>query len=174
MNKPKKIPISVLVVMYNPCGQFLLIERADKAGYWQSVTGSLDAWDEPPIDAAVRELQEETGFIAKPDSSQGLLELSHAELLQSHVLRPWPHSLQYEIFEHWRHRYGEDVTHNTEHWFFVCLPEGESPQLAPGEHVRFEWLSPQVAAERCFSPNNAQAIRALATRLVEGKKAEGK
>lgn len=167
MNKPKKIPISVLVVMYNPSGQFLLIERVDKAGYWQSVTGSLDAWDEDPIHAAVRELQEETGFNARADSSLGLSDLSATQLLQTHVLRPWPHSVQYEIFEHWRHRYGEGVTHNTEHWFFVCLPKGESPQLAPGEHVRFEWLSAQEAAARCFSPNNAEAILALNRRLQD-------
>lgn len=167
MNKPKKIPVSVLVVMYDPSGRFLLIERADKPGYWQSVTGSLDAWDEDPIDAAVRELQEETGFSAEADSSLGLIDLNSAQLQQEQVLRPWPHSLQYEIFEHWRHRYADDVTHNTEHWFFVCLPQGCKPQLAPGEHVGFEWVEAQEAAARCFSPNNAQAILQLFARLDE-------
>ncbi|WP_298540272.1 NUDIX domain-containing protein, partial [uncultured Limnobacter sp.] len=48
--------------MVSPAGDFLLIERADKAGYWQSVTGSLDFPDELPLHAAVRELAEETGF----------------------------------------------------------------------------------------------------------------
>ena len=40
----------------------LLIERADKPGYWQSVTGSKDAPDEPLVETAVREVAEETGI----------------------------------------------------------------------------------------------------------------
>ncbi|HEX4844426.1 MAG TPA: dihydroneopterin triphosphate diphosphatase [Limnobacter sp.] len=160
-----KIPVSVLVVMYNPAGDFLLIERADKAGYWQSVTGSLDSWDEPPLTAALRELGEETGFEALPCDGAPVLGATWAELAQPWQLRPWPHQLQYEIFEHWRHRYPPGTTHNTEHWFAVCVPEGSQPRLNPREHVRHAWLAPQEAAERCFSPNNAQAILALAKLL---------
>ena len=37
-----KIPISVLVVIHTPDLQVLLIERADRPGFWQSVTGSQD------------------------------------------------------------------------------------------------------------------------------------
>ena len=37
-----KIPESVLVVIHTPALEVLLIERADKPGYWQSVTGSKD------------------------------------------------------------------------------------------------------------------------------------
>ena len=42
----------------------LLLERSDKKGYWQSVTGSLDSYSEPLFDAAKRELKEETGIDA--------------------------------------------------------------------------------------------------------------
>ena len=42
-----KIPESVLVVVHTPALEVLLIERADKPGYWQSVTGSKDHADEP-------------------------------------------------------------------------------------------------------------------------------
>ena len=35
-----KIPVSVLVVVYTPELEVLLLERADKPGFWQSVTGS--------------------------------------------------------------------------------------------------------------------------------------
>ena len=38
---------SVLVVIHTPALDVLLIERADAAGFWQSVTGSKDAADEP-------------------------------------------------------------------------------------------------------------------------------
>lgn len=161
-----KIPVSVLVVMVSPAGDFLLIERADKAGYWQSVTGSLDFPDESPLHAAVRELEEETGFKASAIDSPVVLNASKAELIQPGLLRPWPHSLQYEIFEHWRHRYPPGVTQNTEHWFVACLPADFTPKLAAKEHVGFAWLNAEQAAARCFSPNNAQAILQLAKKLV--------
>ncbi|WP_040512684.1 dihydroneopterin triphosphate diphosphatase [Limnobacter sp. MED105] len=163
-----KIPVSVLVVMVSPAGDFLLIERADKAGYWQSVTGSLDFPDELPLHAAVRELAEETGFAATPVHSPTVLDAKPDELLQPGVLRPWPHSLQYEIFEHWRHRYPQGVTHNTEHWFLACVPAGFVPQLAADEHVGYAWMNAQEAADRCFSPNNAQAILELNLKLQAG------
>jgi dATP pyrophosphohydrolase len=38
--KPYKRPVSVLVVIHTPALDVLLIERADKPGFWQSVTGS--------------------------------------------------------------------------------------------------------------------------------------
>lgn len=154
--------------MVSPTGDFLLIERADKADYWQSVTGSLDFPEESPLQAAVRELHEETGFKARPVSSPTVLEASPGDLLQPGVLRPWPHSLQYEIFEHWRHRYPQGVTHNTEHWFMVCVPAEFIPQLAAHEHVGYAWLNAHDAAERCFSPNNSQAILDLNSKLKAG------
>ena len=42
-----KIPISVLVVIHTPALDVLPHERAIRAGYWQAVTGSLDAPDAP-------------------------------------------------------------------------------------------------------------------------------
>lgn len=166
-SKPKKIPVSVLVVMFNPQGEFLLIERADKAGYWQSVTGSLDAVDELPLLAAVRELQEETGLQADADASRGLYDLNWADLTQTGMVRPWPYQVDYEIFPHWRHRYAEGVTRNTEHWFFVCWPSGVAPQLAANEHVGWRWVNAEEAQRLCFSPNNSQAITALAKHLKQ-------
>lgn len=151
--------------MVSPSGDFLLIERADKAGYWQSVTGSLDFPEESPLQAAVRELEEETGFKATAVESPMVLNATKAELLQAGVLRHWPYSLQYEIFEHWRHRYPAGVTHNTEHWFMVCVPADFTPRLSDKEHVGFAWLNAEQAAARCFSPNNAQAILQLAEKL---------
>ena len=62
--KPYKIPESVLVVIHTADLQVLLIERADRPGFWQSVTGSIDTLGEPFIDAARRELFEETGIVA--------------------------------------------------------------------------------------------------------------
>jgi dATP pyrophosphohydrolase len=140
-----KIPRSVLVVIHSPEKDVLLIERADQAGYWQSVTGSLDALDEPPMTAAIREVHEETGIdiLAAPDR---------------YVFTDWQRTHQYEIFPQWRWKYGEGVTHNIEHVFGLCIPRDTPITLAPREHVTYQWLPALHAAPLCFSPSNAEMI----------------
>ncbi len=140
--KPPKIPRSVLVVIHTPALDVLLIERADRPGYWQSVTGSLDAEDEPLDATARREVQEETGIIGG-------------------LLRDWQQTNVYEIFPTWRHRYAPGVTHNTEHVFGLTVPAGTPVVLAPREHLQHQWLPWREAAARCFSPSNAEAILRL-------------
>ena len=61
--RPPKIPESVLVVIHTPALNVLLIERADKPGYWQSVTGSKDEVDEPLVQTCEREVAEETSIV---------------------------------------------------------------------------------------------------------------
>ena len=152
-----KIPESVLVVIHSPDLQILMLERADQPGFWQSVTGSKDTLEEAPAETALRELQEETGVVAcAPNSGHA----PHSLL----VLHNMQHSIEYEIFEHWRWRYAPGVTHNTEHWFSVCIPLQTPVRLAPKEHLRYEWMPWQQAAERCFSWSNSDAIK----RLVAG------
>ncbi|WP_230472109.1 dihydroneopterin triphosphate diphosphatase, partial [Kingella kingae] len=97
MNKqpaPKR-PVSVLVLLHDGADHVLLLERIDRAGFWQSVTGSLEN-DETPVKPFLREIAEETGIVLDPSS-----------------LHDWQHCVEYEIFEHWRHRYPAGVTHNT-------------------------------------------------------------
>jgi len=142
-----KIPISVLVVIYKSNGDILLIERADRTGFWQSVTGSLDALDEDLAVAAAREVFEETG-IAVDQLPNGALQNLH-------------HQIDYEIYPEWRFRYAPGVTRNTEHWFALQVPEGTKVKLAPREHVAYEWLPYEEAAKKCFSPSNGEAILKL-------------
>ena len=59
--KPPKKPISVLVLLHDHAGQILLLERLNPPGFWQSVTGSLEE-GETPFQAALREVQEDTGI----------------------------------------------------------------------------------------------------------------
>jgi dATP pyrophosphohydrolase len=144
-----KIPESVLVIIHTRDLQVLLLERADHPGFWQSVTGSKDALDEPLELTCRREVLEETGL----DASQ-------------FVLQDWDVHNRYEIYPHWRHRYPEGVTHNTEHVFGLCLPAPQPVQIAPREHLHYQWLPWNEAAERCFSMSNVQAIRQLPERLA--------
>ena len=51
-----KIPESVLVVIYTSALDVLLIRRADADEFWQSVTGSKDALNEPLALTAAREV----------------------------------------------------------------------------------------------------------------------
>jgi dATP pyrophosphohydrolase len=139
-----KIPISVLVVIYKPNRDVLLIERADRSGFWQSVTGSLDAPDENLASAATREVFEETG-ISVNQLPEGALQNMH-------------HQIEYEIYPEWRFRYPQGVSRNTEHWFALEVPDDIQIKLAPREHVAYEWLPFELAAKKCFSPSNGEAI----------------
>jgi dihydroneopterin triphosphate diphosphatase len=147
--RPFKIPESVLVVIHSADLQVLLIERADHPGYWQSVTGSKDRIDEPTAETALREVGEETGIvIGSPD-----VPLAN--------LRDWQLSNVYEIYPVWRHRYAPGVTQNTEFVFGLTVPRHIPITLAPREHLRHVWLPWREAADRCFSPSNAEAVLQL-------------
>ena len=66
-SKPTKKPVSVLVSLHDGAGHVLLLERADREGFWQSVTGSLED-GETPVQAALREVAEETGIVLAESS----------------------------------------------------------------------------------------------------------
>ena len=141
--KKFKTPISVLVLIHTIDLKVLIMERADKVGFWQSVTGSLED-NETPIQTAVREVFEETGL----DTTQ-------------YELQDWQTSNVYEIYPHWRHRYAPNITENREHVFGLCLPCAMSISLAAGEHVHYEWVDWREAAARVFSWTNVDALKKL-------------
>lgn len=142
-----KLPVSVLVLVHTADLQVLLLERADRPGFWQSVTGSTHE-DETLLQTAQRELAEETGIVVAP---QDLVD--------------WRKQNRYEIYPHWRSRYAPGVTHNTEHVFGLTLPAVRDVVLAPREHLAFQWLPWREAADRVFSWSNAEVIRELPRRL---------
>ena len=146
---PYKIPESVLVVIYTPARDVLLLERADHPGFWQSVTGSRASTDEPFALTCAREVQEETGYAAEPAAFDD-----------------WHHMNRYAIYPHWRHRYAAGVTHNTEHVFGLAVAARFAPVLSSREHTRFQWQPWRTAADLCFSWTNAQAIRLLVDRAA--------
>lgn len=148
-----KIPESVLVVIYTPTLDVLLIKRTDVAEFWQSVTGSKDRVDETFEQTARREVFEETA-----------LDCRHGSALQAH-LHDWGLENIYEIYPRWRHRYAPDVLLNTEHLFGLEVPADTPVRLNPSEHTHYQWLPYAQAAERCFSPSNAEACLML-PRLV--------
>lgn len=138
-----KRPVSVLVVIHTPALDVLLLERASHPGFWQSVTGSQEG-EETLIETARREVEEETGIKAS-----------------TQLFHDWQHTNSFEIFAEWRHRYAPGVVHNTEHVFSLQVPAEIPIRLAADEHVNYQWLTWQAAAEKCFSWSNRDAILML-------------
>lgn len=144
-----KIPQSVLVVIYTPGLDVLLIRRADAPDFWQSVTGSKDTLAESYEQTAAREVLEETGIDASPGTALAA------------NLQDWQLENVYDIYPRWQHRYAPGVTRNTEHLFGLQVPAHTSVVLSPREHTASQWLPWQQAAQACFSPSNAEACLML-------------
>ena len=151
-----KQPVSVLVVIHTENLEVLLLERADHPGYWQSVTGSRDS-EEALSETALREVREETGLDAR-----------------LYPLSDWQMQNVYEIYPHWRYRYQPGITHNTEHVFGLQLPHAVDIKLEPREHLNYQWLAWQDAAEKVFSPSNRAAILELPRRMQSKGRVKGK
>lgn len=138
-----KRPESVLVVLYTVADEVLVLRRRQPSDFWQSVTGSLH-WDETdPLDAARRELCEETGL------SEDMEILSCDQINRFPILPPW------------KQRYAPDVVENIEHVFRACLPGRRSILLHAAEHSAYQWL-PRAEAAACVSSyTNRDAILQL-------------
>jgi dATP pyrophosphohydrolase len=134
----KKIPKSVLIVIYTKNKDVLLLKKINDKDMWQSVTGSMQE-NETAFDAAKRELFEETGL--NPDNL--------VDCKKEYV---------FEIYEMWRHKYDDGITHNTEHVFKLELDDIVDIDIDKDEHDSYIWLSRVKAAEKVFSHTNRQAI----------------
>lgn len=139
-----KRPQSVLVVIHTPELAVLLMERQRPADFWQSVTGSLEA-GESWREAAVREVEEETGLQAEAD-----------------LLVDWHLANRYPIPAAFVARYPPGVVHNQERVFSYAIAEAFDPRLAPMEHRQALWLPWTAAMARTSSWTNRDAIRLIA------------
>ena len=130
-----------MVVVHTDDNQVLRLLRREPAGFWQSVTGSLQE-GETPLKAARRELREETGL----DGDAGLTD--------GGVINRYP------IHPAWRHKYASEVQENTEYVFHLSLPERCDISLSD-EHLEYRWLPREQAAETAGSATDKAAILAL-------------
>lgn len=131
------------MVVYTRAGRVLMLRRREPADFWQSVTGSL-GWEESAVDAAQRELFEETGIEAR----EGLRDLG--------IVNRFP------IIDPWQRRYSPEVKENTEYVFSLALPGESAIKVSPAEHAESLWLDWRAAAEKATSWTNREAILAVA------------
>jgi dATP pyrophosphohydrolase len=126
--------------------EVLCLRRASgrrSAGTWETVHGHVND-GERPVDAALRELREETGLA--PDRLYNLSRVESLYLHRSDVLALIP------VFCAW-------------------VPAGSRAVLSP-EHDLAEWLPPQQAAGRFAWPREGRAL-ADAVALLGGGDAGG-
>lgn len=140
MSNGYKRPESVLVVIYTGAGDVLLLERLRPAGYWQSVTGSLE-WGEAAESAARREVFEETGLTV----DAGLIDCGYSN--------------RFEILPEWGARFAPDVKTNLEHVFRLEYSVRPPVRINLQEHCRYRWLPLTEALAQASSRTNREAMR---------------
>lgn len=147
---PHKQPRSVQVVIFAETDrgrEFLLLRRlSSHGGFWQSVTGSLEA-EETHSEAAVREVLEETGIIVNAE-----------DLIDLHLLNT------FEIAPQWRTRYAPGVTHNEEVCFAINTAKC-SVQVDAIEHDAWVWADYDRAMEMLHWHSSKRALARLEASL---------
>lgn len=130
-----------MLVVVHTATDVLLIKRVDHNNFWQSITGSLE-WGETTVDAAARELAEETG-------------INNVTLRNTGIRR------SYEIIADWKPRYHPDITRNHESLFYCSLNESCDITLNLEEHSEYQWLPYEEAKKQVYSWSNRLAIESL-------------
>ena len=132
-------PVSVLVVVHTDDAQVLLLKRREPFEFWQSVTGSLKD-DEKHSEAAIRELQEETGLTDEGEFRFGDV------------------SRHFEIDPRWRDRFQAGVVDNEEFEWRYKLPAVMDVTINAIEHSEHQWLPIEKAIEAVWSWTNRDAL----------------
>jgi dATP pyrophosphohydrolase len=157
-----KIPISILVAIYNEKNQILLLQRYDNNKFWQSVTGSLNTLNEELHIAAEREVFEETSIQILSHTNINI-DKFNAQTLDFNTLCNLNYTITYNIYPEFRHKYPPFTISNQEHWFALKINSkyNNNIKLSDYEHTSFKWVELGDSKKECFSPSNAIAIQKI-------------
>jgi 8-oxo-dGTP pyrophosphatase MutT (NUDIX family) len=146
----KRLPCQILVYICrcptSETTEYLLLKRIpDNGGFWQGVTGAAEP-GETLIQAAQREVREETGY-------QRFIRFTPLDFRYSYPLDR----------ARWGHLYAPEVSTISEECFGaeIALDQGE-PALDAHEHEQYRWLSAQQALDLLAWPDNQDALRRFA------------
>jgi dihydroneopterin triphosphate diphosphatase len=141
MSRQYRVPIQVLVYCYrlnNSCIEFLLLKRTARyGGFWQGVTGAPEG-DESLLNAALRELREETMF-------------SPVNIRQVDFRYTFP------VSDEWRAAYHPDIQHIDEFVFLAEIAASREPVLS-FEHKEYLWTSFDEAVSLLKYEDNRRAL----------------
>jgi dATP pyrophosphohydrolase len=129
--------------------QYLLLHRVQRGDdFWQGVSGGVED-DETSLQAAVRELEEETGFVA-----DRLTDLAF--------------SYTYPLADKWRDLYAPSVEEIREDVFIAVVSGEEDPRIDPREHDEWRWCGIGAALDLLSWPNSVYALRRAEAWLESG------
>ncbi len=135
-------PIQVLVyptMTVDGRRQYLLLHRtAPRGAFWQGVTGGVK-YQEGLLQAAKRELLEETGFTASR-------------------IQQIDYSYSFPLEEKWAHLYTTDVKQIMEYVFIAPIDVQGDPTIDPNEHDEWKWCDLSYALELLAWPENKIAL----------------
>jgi 8-oxo-dGTP pyrophosphatase MutT (NUDIX family) len=155
----KRVPRDLSVYLFrrrHAGAPFLMLRRSsDRGGFWQGVTGAPHL-GERDMDAAIREVREETGF----DVATTVFPLGVK----------YTYALQPERAAHWEHLYGAGIDSVLVVAFGAEVPDAD-PVLDPREHDAFAWYSYEQARALLDWPIEADALggRRLALTMLNAR-----
>ena len=144
-------PIQVAVYCVRSRGshwEFLLLHRVlDRLSFWQAVTGGVED-DEDYYAAALRELNEETGF-----------EPIDLEMID--------YSYVFPVQEEMRKIYEKPVDYITEIVFLARVGDDDNPVIDLVEHDKWKWCDYDSGMKLLYWPGNKESLKRIRAFLQE-------
>ncbi len=146
-----RIPKQVLVYPVREIDdgwEYLLLRRIESiGGFWQGVTGASEK-GEDLLDAAKRELLEETSYIPN-------------------FIYQTDYSYKIKVEEKYTKDYPEGVLEIPEYVFVARINQPDLPSIDPKEHDQWKWCSFEEAMELLKWENNKKALEHVRNILEE-------